>query len=129
MAKELEEAKANFTREAEDHDRLCLAVELLREPLEVLPPRSVDERVQAVQGMPRRIHALGVASLRYGIRQTLAIARPHYEDINLEAVSHGFPTVYSDEALDAFEQEAAPFAATQAECIKDDDEFPCKPTQ
>ena len=129
MAKELEEVKANFTREAEDHDRLYLAVELLREPLEVLPPRSVDERVQAGEGMPRRIHALGVASLRYGIRQMLAITRSHYEDIDLEAISCGFPTGYSDKALDAFEQEAAPFAATLAEGIKDDDEFPCKPPQ
>ena len=47
----------------------------------------------------------------------------------LKAISRGFPTGYSDEALDAFEQEAAPFAATLAEGIKDDDEFPCKPTQ
>ena len=79
--------------------------------------------------MPQRVHALSVASLRYGIRQTLAIARSHYEDINLDALSHGFPADYTDEALDGFEQEAAPFAAALVEGIKGDDEFPCKPPQ
>ena len=70
---------------------------------------------------------MGVASLHYGVRQTLTIARSHYEDINLDALSHGFPADYTDKALDGFEQEAAPFAATLAESMKGDDEFPCKP--
>ena len=70
---------------------------------------------------------MGVASLQYGVRQTLAIARSHYEDINLDALSHGFPADYTDEVLDGFEREAAPFTATLAEGMKGDDEFPCKP--
>ena len=112
-----------------DHDRLCVTVDLLWESLGVPPPGSITERVQGVEGMPQRIRALGVASLRYGIRQKLAITRSHYEDVDLEAISRGFPTGYSDEALDAFEQEAAPFAATLAGGMKDDDEFFCKPPQ
>lgn len=90
------------------------------------PPRSAAERVEGVEAMPRRVHDMAVASLRYGSRQTLAIARSHYEDINLDAISRGFPKDYSDDALDAFEQEAAPFAETLAQGMKDDDEFPCK---
>ena len=125
----MEEAKANFNKEAEDHDRLRIAVDHLREQLDVPPPTSAAELVQGVESMPQRIHALGVASLRYGIWQTLAIARSHYEDINLDALSHGFPADYTDEALDGFEQEAAPFVAALAEGIKGDDEFPCKPPQ
>ena len=127
LAKELEEERARLSQEAEEHGRLLVAVDALREYLEVPEPASAAELVQGVEGMPQRVHTMGVASLRYGARQTLAIARSHYENINLDALSHGFPADYTDEELDWFEQEAAPFAAALAEGMKGDDEFPCKP--
>ena len=107
MAKELEEEKARFTQEAEEHDRLRIAVDTLREHLDVPLPTSTAELVQGVENMPQRVHAMGVASLHYGVRQTLAIARSHYENINLDALSQGFPADYTDEELDGFEREAA----------------------
>ena len=84
------------------------------------------ELVQGVDGMPQRVHAMGVASLHYGVRQTLAIARSHYENINLDALSQGFPAEYTDEELDGFEREAAPFATALSDGMKDDDDCPCK---
>ena len=127
LAKELEEERGRLSQETEEHGRLLVAVDILREYLEVPEPASSAELVQGVEDMPRRVHALGVASLRYGARQTLAIARAHYENINLDALSLGFPADYTDEELDGFEEVAAPFAAALAEGMKGDDEFPCKP--
>ena len=124
---ELEEAKAKFAQKAEEHDRLRIAVDTLREYLGVPAPTSAVELVQGVEGMPQRVHAMGVASLHYGVLQTLAIARSHYENINLDALSRGFPAEYTDEELDGFEREAAPFAAALSEGMKGDDDFPCKP--
>ena len=62
---------------------------------------------------------------RHG-RRVAPVRKP--PDINLDAISRGFPKDYSDDALDALEQEAAPFAETLAQGMKDDDEFPCKLT-
>lgn len=129
LAKELEELKSKYSQEIEEYDNLCVAVDPLRDMLGIAPPGSAPERIGGVEAMPQRVHDLAVASLRYGIRQTLAIARSHYDDINLEAISRGFPRDYSDEALDAFEQEASPFAESLAKGMKDDDDFPCKPVQ
>ena len=124
---ELEETKGKFAQKAEEHDRLRLAVGTLREYFGVSAPTSAVELVQGVEGMPQRVHAMGVASLHYGVRQTLAIARSHYENINLNALSQGFPADYTDEELDGFEREVAPFAAALSEGMRGDDDFPCKP--
>ena len=102
-------------------------MDTLREYLGVPAPTSAVELVQGVEGMPQRVHAMGVASLRYGVLQTLAIARSHYENINLDALSQGFPAEYTDEELDGLEREAAPFATALSDGMKDDDDFPCKP--
>ena len=126
---ELEEAKTRFAQTAEEHDRLRITVDSLREYLGVPAPTFAVELVQGVEGMPQRVHAMGVASLRYGVLQTLAIARSHYENINLDALSQGFPAEYTDEELDDFEREVASFMAALSDGMKDDDDFPCKPPQ
>ena len=124
---ELEEAKAKFAQKAEEHDRLRIAMDTLHEYLGVSAPASAVELVQGVEGMPQRMHAMGAASLHYGVLQTLAIARSHYENIKFDVLSRGFPAEYTDEELDGFEREAAPFATALSEGMKGDDDFPCKP--
>ena len=124
---DLAELKAGFAQESDAHDRLRVAVDLLRERLGIGSPNSADELIGTVESMPQRVHEVAVASLQYGIRQTLAIARSHYEDIDLAAISRGFPLGYTDEALDEMEREAAPLAEALASAVKSDDEFPFKP--
>ena len=63
LAKELEEAEGHCSREAEEHDRLCIAVDPLRELLNIEPPRSTADRVEGAEAMPQRSHALTIASL------------------------------------------------------------------
>ena len=129
LAREVQTVKAAHAQESEDHDRLRLAVAPLRDSLGIAAPGNVDELIEGVEAMPARIQQVAVASLRYGIRQTLAIARSHYDDIKLDVISQGFPRDYNDEALDAFEQEAAPLADTMAKEMQLDDEFPFKPVR
>ena len=97
--------------------------------LETDQPRSADELVAVVGSMPRLVHELAVRCLRYGVRETMAITRSHYENADLGAISRGFPQIYGDEQLEDFEREASPPppAETLAQSLKDDDDFPCKP--
>jgi hypothetical protein len=47
--------------------------------------------------------------LRGGVNQTFANARSHYANINLEALSKGYPDGYEDEEL---ESDVAPLSLT-----------------
>ena len=46
--------------------------------------------------------------LHFGIHRSFAIARSHYENINLATMSQGFAPVYTDAELDDIEKEVAP---------------------
>ena len=46
--------------------------------------------------------------LRFGVHRLFAIARSHYENINLVMMSQGFAPVYIDAELDDIEKEMAP---------------------
>ena len=59
--------------------------------LEIPPPESDEGIVTAVASMPQRVHELAVRCLRYGVRETMAITRSHYDNADLEAISRGFP--------------------------------------
>ena len=48
--------------------------------------------------------------LRYGVNRSFAIARSHYENINLAMMSQGFVPIYSDAELEDIEKEVAPLA-------------------
>lgn len=127
LTQQLEDMKGSFNQKVEDHSRLCDAIVPLREMLGIEGPVSVDERVTAVESMPRLVHDLAVKSLRFGIKETLAITRSHYDDADLGAISRGFPQEYDDDQLDAFEREASPLAEELAQRMKEDSAFPCPP--
>jgi hypothetical protein len=58
------------------------------------------------------VHELERGVLRAGINRTSAIARSHYAaNINLVALSQGYPDVYEEE-LEVLETEVAPFCRT-----------------
>jgi hypothetical protein len=46
-------------------------------------------------------------ALRFGTQQSFAIARSHYENIDLEAMGQGFAPGYEDAELDEIEKTAA----------------------
>ena len=113
--------------EMEAHDSLREAITPLQEMLEIPPPESDEGLADTVRSMPRSVHELAVRCLRYGVRETMAITKSHYDNANLDAISRGFPEVYDDEQLDVFEREASPPAEVLARSLKNDDDFPCKP--
>lgn len=59
-------------------------------------------------------------ALHFGVQRSIAIARSHYVDINLEELSQGFVPDYEDAELDKIEEEVAPLARTLAEKMEDE---------
>ena len=49
-------------------------------------------------------------ALRFGIHRSFAIARSHYENIDMAMMSQGFAPIYIDTELDAIEKEVPPSA-------------------
>ena len=82
--------------------------------------------VPTVDRMEERVHHVAVEAMRFGVHQAFAVGRAHYSNINLEAMSQGFPVAYTEE-LDAIEEEVTPFAAALAEGLEDDAALPFPP--
>ena len=47
-------------------------------------------------------------ALCFGVHRSFAIARSHYENIDLATMSQGFAPVYTDVELDNIEKEVSP---------------------
>ena len=60
------------------------------------------------------------SALRFGIHRSFAIARSHYENIDLVMMSQGFAPVYTDAELDDIEKEVAPLAHDLSAKIEDE---------
>ena len=74
-------------------------------------PDPVGERrsrAPAVDHVEERVRRVAVEAMRFGIRRAFAIGRTHYSNIDLEAMRQGFPATYTEEELDAIEEEVAP---------------------
>ena len=78
----------------------------------------------AADHVEERVRRVIVEAMRFGVRQAFAIGHAHYSNINLEAMSQGFPATYTEEELDAIEEEVAPLASALADGLKDDAAFP-----
>ena len=51
-------------------------------------------------------------ALRFGVHQSFAIARSHYENIDLATMSQGFAPSYSEVELEEIEESVAPWHRT-----------------
>ena len=51
-------------------------------------------------------------ALRFGVHRSFAIARSHYENIDLTMMSQGFAPIYTDIELDVIKEEVAPWHMT-----------------
>ena len=59
-----------------------------------------------------RVHETMRKALRFGVHRSFAIARSHYENIDLTAMSQGFVPGYSEIELEEIEESVAPRRGT-----------------
>ena len=57
-----------------------------------------------------RVHDIAWGVLRFGVNRSFAIARSHYENIDLAPMSQGFTPRYSKAELENIEKEVSPLA-------------------
>ena len=67
-----------------------------------------------------RARGLARDALHFGVHSAFAIARSHYENIDLEAMSEGFTPGYIDVQMDKIKAKAAPPAQNLAKDMEEE---------
>ena len=65
-------------------------------------------------------HDIARGALCFGVNRSFAIARSHYENIDLATISQGFTLGYSDAELEDIEKEVAPLGQDLSAKIEDE---------
>ena len=120
LGKELEEVKANLQAEASDHEALSAAVGLVMSDLGMTSPPEVSSLATRAVGITSQARGLARDAFRFGGHRSFAIARSHYDNIDLEAMSEGFAPGYTDAQLDKIEVAVAPLAQDLAKRVEDE---------
>ena len=101
----LAKSEENFTAECERHNALWISVSPLVERLRLTDLIDGQQSyVPAVDCMGEQVHQVAVEAMRFGVHQAFAIGLAHYTNINLEAMSLGFPVTYTKEEVDTMEE-------------------------
>ena len=66
------------------------------------------------------MHDIARGALRFGVNRSFAIARSHYENIDLATMSQGFTPGYSNTELEDIKKEVAPLAQDLSAQIEDE---------
>ena len=110
LEKELDEVKTSLLKKSDEHDTLHVAVLLVFDDLELALEQEMSSFVvRAIQIMDRARETTRNAFC-FGVHRSFAIARSHYENIDLATMSQGFVPGYSEAELEDIEMEVAPLA-------------------
>ena len=92
---------------------------MVYDDLEVVWSEGTSSLVAHAIEITVRVHHLESNALRAGVNLSFAIARSHYGDnIDLEAMSHGFPPGYEVHELEEMEAAVAPLSQDLADRIE-----------
>ena len=84
LEKELSEVKATLLKESDEHDALRVAIQLVCDDLEAQEMSSLVVRAVRIMDRARK---MARDALLFGVHWSFAIARSHYENIDLETMS------------------------------------------
>ena len=88
--------------------------------LELAPAQETSSLMAHIIRIMHQAREIVRDMLRFGVHRSLAIARSHYENIDLAMMSQGFAPVYTDAELDDIEKEVAPLAHDLSTKIEDE---------
>ena len=112
LEKELSEVKDTLQKESDEHNNMCVTVQLVYDELELAPEQETSLfAVHTIRIMDRACD-MARGTLRFGIHRSFMIIRSHYENIDLATMSQGFMPVYTDVELDDIEKEVPPWRMT-----------------
>jgi len=111
--------QGHLQKESDEHDNLCVAVQLVYDELELAPEQETSSLVVRATRITDQGRDMARGALRFGVHQSFAITRSHYENIDLATMSQGFTPIYTDPELDDIEKEVAPLAHDLSTKIED----------
>ena len=97
--------KDTLQKESDEHDNMRVAVQLVCDELELAPEQETSSLVVRTTRITDQACDMVSGALCFGIHRSFAIARSHYENIDLATMSQGFTPVYIDVELDNIEIE------------------------
>ena len=87
LERELSEVKANFVKEADEHDALWVADGLVFDDLGVASEQERSSLTARAISITNWAHEMAKQALHLGVQQLFVIARSHYENIDLQMMS------------------------------------------
>ena len=96
LTRKLVEASKNLEEESGEHDSLRTTVGLVMDDLRMTSPQGTSSLVVCALSITDRARELARDALQLGVQWAFAVARTHYESIDLEAMSEGFAPGYTD---------------------------------
>jgi hypothetical protein len=112
--------KGSLLKESDEHDTLQAAVGLLLSKLWMTSEQGTSSLVIRVLDIMDRVFGMVRHVLHLSVQQSFAIARSHYENIDLEMMSQGFAPGYDDTELDRIKEEVVPLAHDLAASMEDE---------
>jgi hypothetical protein len=109
LEKELAEMDS-LQKESDEHDTLHITVGVVYDNLELAPTQEMSSLAVPTPRITDRACKIVRDALRLGVCRSFAIARSHYENMNLAMMSQGFAPGYSDTELEQIEDEMVSLA-------------------
>ena len=100
--------KASLLKESDKYDSLRVAVQLVFNDLKLAPEQETSSYAVCTIQIMDRAHEIAREVLGFIIHRSFAIARSHYENIDLPTMSQGFAPGYSEAELEDIEELVAP---------------------
>ena len=108
---DLAEARRNLQAESDELSILSTALGVVYNDLEVVRSEGTSSLAAYAFELMARVRQLKRNALCAGVNQSFAIARSHYGDnIDLEAMSHGYTPSYEARKLEEMETGVAPLS-------------------
>ena len=107
LEKELGKVKASLLKESDEHDTMCVTVQLVYDDLELAPEQEMSSlTVRAIWIMDQPCEIMTDA-LRFGIHRSFVIAHSRYENIDLATMCQGFTPGSSKAKLEEIKESVA----------------------
>ena len=116
---DLAEARRNLQAESNELGILSTALRVVCDDLEVVRSEGTSSLVARAVEIIAQVRQLFRNALRAGVNQSFVIAHSHYGDnIDLEAMSHGYAPGYEVHELEEMEMAVAPLSQDLANRIE-----------
>ena len=115
------EKEQELASERADHDALRVAVGLAMADLGMEGDQGVSSMAVRASGIPDHVRGQIQETRRSSIQRCFSIARSHYSNIDLEALSEGYAPGTTDEEVEELDAEVLELALALSLRIEDED--------